>query len=155
MSILQNPSGKQQQQEYQSLSGQVRPKPPVVTNTLRAFWVGGLIALLGQALFAYFRTLGLPEAAAGGRMAIVLVFLGVLLTGLGVYDELARYGGAGAAIPITGFANSVAAAAMEFRREGFVFGVGARIFTIAGPVILYGMLAAMAAGLLRWAIVGR
>ncbi|HEY8498123.1 MAG TPA: stage V sporulation protein AC [Limnochordales bacterium] len=144
---------RQAQVDYQQFASRRRPRPRYLRNALLAFLVGGLIALLGQALTAWFAGRGLPEDQASGRAAVTLVFLGSLLTGLGVYDEIARVGGAGAAIPITGFANSITAPAMEFAREGYVFGLAARMFQVAGPVLVYGTASAVVAGLLRYLLV--
>ncbi|MGB9885909.1 MAG: stage V sporulation protein AC [Moorellales bacterium] len=135
---------------YQKLVGQVKPKPPVVRNALAAFLVGGSLCALAQLFTLMLLRAGLNAAEAAPVTAMVMVFLGAFLTGLGVYDNLAKWGGAGAMIPITGFANSIVAPAMEFRHEGFVFGVGARLFTVAGPVLVYGLVASVLVGLLAW-----
>ncbi|HEY8426374.1 MAG TPA: stage V sporulation protein AC [Limnochordales bacterium] len=140
---------RQAQVDYQQFASRRRPRPRYLRNVVLAFLVGGLIALLGQILATWFASRGLPMDQASGRAAVTLAFLGALLTGLGVYDEIARYGGAGSAIPITGFANSITAPAMEFAREGYVFGLAARMFQVAGPVIVYGMASAVAVGLIR------
>lgn len=140
---------RQLQVDYQQFASRRRPRPRFARNALLAFVTGGTVALLGQALAAFFAARGLPMDQASGRAAVALVFLGALLTGLGVYDEIARFGGAGAAIPITGFANSITAPAMEFAREGYVFGLAARMFQVAGPVIVYGTASAVVVGLVR------
>ncbi len=140
---------RQAQVDYQQFASRRRPRPRYLRNALLAFLTGGLIALVGQALAVWFASRGLPMDQASGRAAVTLLFLGALLTGLGVYDEVARFGGAGAAIPITGFANSITAPAMEFAREGYVFGLAARMFQVAGPVIVYGTATAVAVGLIR------
>jgi stage V sporulation protein AC len=111
-----------------------------------AFVTGGLICAGGQGLLSLYGVLGLPEEEAGAAVSVTLVFLGVLLTGLGVYDKLSRLAGAGTLVPITGFANAVASPAMEFRTEGFVLGTGARLFTVAGPVIVFGVVASVCYG---------
>ena len=122
---------------------------------LRAFWVGGVICAIGQLLSVFGeKVLGLPEGSDAMFTSIALIFLGVLLTGLGVYDDIGRYAGAGSIVPITGFANSMAAPAIEFRREGLVLGVGAKLFTVAGPVLVYGLSASIAAGVIYWLIGG-
>lgn len=145
---------KQGQQEfqkwYQAQFNQVKPKPPILKNALWAFVVGGLICTLGQVIQNYFVGLGLSPKEAGGPTSAVLIFLSALFTGLGVYDELGRRAGAGSIVPITGFANSIVAPAMEFKREGYVFGVGAKMFVIAGPVIVYGLVTAFFVGLIYW-----
>lgn len=126
------------------------PKPAYLRNFVAAFLVGGLICAFGQALFELFRSFGLNDVEAGLRMAVVLIFLSALATGLGVYDELGRFAGAGSAIPITGFANSIVSPAMEFAREGYVLGMAAQLFAIAGPVIVYGVASAVVVGGLRY-----
>ncbi|MDI3281043.1 MAG: SpoVA/SpoVAEb family sporulation membrane protein, partial [Bacillota bacterium] len=119
-----------------------------------AFIVGGLISTAGQAVFDFYRSLGFSEQTAGGPTAATMVFVGTFLTALGIYDEIGRVGGAGSAIPITGFANSIVASAMEFRSEGFIMGVTARMFQIAGPVIVYGVVSALLVGLAKWLLTG-
>lgn len=146
---------KRAQEEYQKLAKQHRPKTPVLKNALLAFLVGGVICALGQAIMEFFVARGLPPDKAGGPTAAVLIFLGAGLTALGVYDELGKRGGAGSAIPITGFANSIVAAAIEFKTEGYVMGVTARMFQIAGPVIVYGVVSAIVFGVLRFLVAGR
>lgn len=126
------------------------PKPPVLKNILWAFVVGGLICVIGQGLQDFFLSMELQKKDAAAATSITLVFLGAFLTGLGVYDEIGKRAGAGSIVPITGFANSIVACAMEFKREGFVFGIGAKMFVIAGPVIVYGLITAFVVGLARW-----
>jgi len=139
---------------YQAQVRSVRPRPDYVGNALRAFLVGGLIALAGQGVTEYFQAAGHPAPQAGARAAVVLVFLGAFLTGLGWYDRIAEFGGAGAAIPVTGFANSVVAPAMETHPEGTVMGTGAQIFTVAGPVITYAVVTGSLVALARWWLLG-
>ena len=126
------------------------PKPPYLRNFVAAFVVGGLICVLGQALQDFFIARGFTDVEAGARMAVALIFLGALFTGLGVYDELGRFAGAGSAIPITGFANSIVSPAMEFAREGYVLGMAAQLFAVAGPVIVFGVASAVVVGGLRF-----
>ena len=117
---------KQQDQEaYRWLAEQYKPKAPWVRNTLLAFLVGGLICTLGQLILNYFKGMGFGLKEAGMATVFIMVFIGAFLTGLGVYDKIGKYGGAGSIIPITGFANSIVASAMEFKREGYVYGMGA------------------------------
>lgn len=143
--------GQQEFQKwYQAQFNQVKPKPPILKNALWAFAVGGLICTLGQVIQNYFIGLGLSPKEAGGPTSAVLIFLSALFTGLGIYDELGRRAGAGSIVPITGFANSIVAPAMEYKREGYVFGVGAKMFVIAGPVIVYGLVTAFIVGLIYW-----
>ena len=137
-------------ENYETLVQQVRPKPKVLRNSLLAFIVGGAICALGQIIVNFFKTQGLAIQDAGLATSAVLVFLAALLTGLGVYDEIAKHAGAGMIVPITGFANSMVAPAMEFRSEGMVFGVGSRLFMIAGPVLVIGIVAAWLAGLIAY-----
>ena len=117
---------------------------------LNAFWVGGLICTLGQVLSHWYTSLGLDKQAAATGVSVTLVFLSALLTGLSWYDDIARLAGAGTLVPITGFANAITAPAVEFRTEGYVLGVGAKMFTIAGPVILYGVSASVVYGVIYW-----
>lgn len=131
-----------------------RPTTPYLRNFLAAFFVGGAICVAGQAIHTFFMSLGLNDGDAGARMAVTIVFLGALLTGLGIYDELGRFGGAGSAIPISGFANTIVAPAMEFAREGYVLGMAAQLFVIAGPVIVYGVAASVLMALLRLIFAG-
>lgn len=139
---------------YQSLAKKHQPKPRLARNMFLAFLTGGAISLVGQILFNLYRGLGLNEGLSGSLMAVTLVFLAGLLTALGWYDAIGRIGGAGSAIPITGFANSVVSPAVEFRQEGMVLGMAARMFTVAGPVIVYGVVSAVVVGILRWLVVG-
>lgn len=115
-------------------------RSPVLRNCASAFLVGGGICVLGELLFALYRALGASLDTAGVLMSVSLVFLSVLLTALGVYDRIARFAGAGTLVPITGFANAVASPAIDTKSEGMILGVGAKIFTVAGPVLLFGIL---------------
>ncbi|ADU51251.1 SpoVA protein [Thermaerobacter marianensis DSM 12885] len=135
-------ASKQQTQAYQQAVRRVLPPKPIARNALMAFLVGGTIATAGQVVLNLLQGAGLPPTDAASWTAAVFILIGLLLTGLGVYDDLGRVGGMGAFLPITGFANSVGSAAMEFKREGWVLGLGARMFQIAGPVIVYGLAAA-------------
>ena len=136
--------------EYQKLVKQISPKSPIKKDCCYAFLVGGLICVIGQLLLNGFLALGLPVEDAPGAASMCLVALSALLTGLSVYDDIAKFAGAGTLVPITGFANSVAAPAVEFKTEGFILGVGAKMFTIAGPVIVYGVSASVVYGLIYW-----
>jgi len=138
------------QQQYQNKVDKLTPKPPLLKNICWAFVVGGLICTLGQFITDYFAGIGLSKKDASNYATVVLVFLGAFFTGLGVYDELGKRAGAGSVVPITGFANSIVAPAMEFKREGYVFGVGAKMFVIAGPVLVYGMVTAFIVGGIYW-----
>lgn len=141
-----------EKKEYQNLVNRVKPKPPLLTHCLWAFGVGGLICLVGQLLLDYLLKLGLNKTDAGSATAVIMVFIGALLTGLGVYDKIGQKAGAGSIVPITGFANVIVASAMEFKREGYIFGVGARIFSIAGPTLLFGFAASVLIGLITFFI---
>lgn len=136
--------------EYQKLSSSLAPKSPIVKDCLWAFVIGGLICALGQAAMEGFTALGLEKQDASTAASMSLVALSALLTGLSLYDDIAKHAGAGTLVPITGFANAVAAPAVEFKTEGFILGVGAKMFTIAGPVIVYGVSASVLYGLIYW-----
>ena len=138
------------EREYGKLVRELAPKSPVWKDCFNAFWIGGLICTLGQLIMNGWAALGLSEADAGTATSMSLVALSALLTGLSLYDNIAKYAGAGTLVPITGFANSIAAPAVEFKTEGFILGVGAKMFTIAGPVIVYGVSASVVYGLVYW-----
>lgn len=127
------------------------PGSPILKNCLHAFWVGGVICLVAQGLlFLLEKACKLPPEDAGTLTSVILVFVAVLLTAIGVFDRIAKHAGGGTLVPITGFANAVASPAIDSRAEGFVLGVGAKIFTVAGPVILYGIATGSAYGLIYW-----
>ena len=136
--------------QYQKMVMTVKPKPPLLRNILGAFVFGGAICTLGQAMINFFMSIGLSKLDAGAATSATLVFLAAVLTGLGVYDSLAKYAGAGTIVPITGFANSIVAPALEFRREGMVFGVGQKMFSLAGPVLAFGFVTAWLVGLITY-----
>lgn len=138
------------ERDYGKLVQEMAPKSPIKKDCLNAFWIGGLICALGQLILNGYTALGLDKEAAGTAESMTLVALSALLTGLSLYDNIAKYAGAGTLVPITGFANSIAAPAVEFKTEGFVLGVGAKMFTIAGPVIVYGVSASVVYGLIYW-----
>lgn len=141
-------------EEYKEYTDKHAPRSPVVKNCLCAFLIGGAICCIGQLINQLYTMAGLETEAAATSSSITLVFLGVLLTALGLYDNIAKHAGAGTLVPITGFANSVAAPALEFKTEGFVLGVGAKMFIIAGPVIVYGISASVIYGLILCLIGG-
>lgn len=143
---------EQEQQDFLNMVSQTKPKPPVVRNALAAFFVGGLICTIGQVFINLYINFGLAQKVASAATSATLVFIAAVLTGLGVYDEIGRFAGAGSIVPITGFANSMVAPAMEYKREGLVLGVGAKLFTIAGPVLVWGITAAWIVGLLHYLI---
>ena len=137
---------------YKQLADRLAPKSNTPLNCLRAFAVGGGICVLGQALKNLYLALGAGEDPAGLLCSVSLIFLSALLTGLGLYDDVAKHAGAGTLVPITGFANAAAAPAVEFKTEGWVTGLAVKMFTIAGPVIVYGTLASSLYGLIYWII---
>jgi stage V sporulation protein AC len=137
-------------QEYSDYVDRLAPKSPIVKDCIWAFVVGGLICVLGQLLLGGYQSLGLGEKEAGLAVSISLVFLSALATGLNVYDDLAKHAGAGTLVPITGFANSVVSPAMEFKAEGIVTGMAAKMFVIAGPVIVFGTTASVVYGVIYW-----
>lgn len=136
--------------EYGKLVDQMSPRSPMWRNCLNAFWIGGLICVIGQLAMNGFDALGLNKQNAATAASMSLVALSGLLTGLSIYDDIAKVAGAGTLVPITGFANAVVSPAVEFKTEGFVLGVGAKMFTIAGPVIVYGVSASVVYGLIYW-----
>ena len=138
---------------YKKYADARAPKSPLGKDCLRAFLTGGLICTLGQGLTAvYTRLCGLPREDAGTLTAATLIFLAALLTGLGVFDRIAKFAGAGTLVPITGFANAVVSPAIDAKSEGLILGIGAKIFTVAGPVLLYGTLAGTAYGVIYWIV---
>lgn len=142
---------KQEILRYAQLVKRLSPKSNLGTGLFRAFWVGGVICMIGQGitdLFAYGLKWG--AQASSTATSITLIFISALLTGIGVYDRIGKYAGAGSIVPITGFANSVVAPAMEFRREGLVMGVGAKLFTLSGPVLVYGISSSIIVGLITF-----
>ncbi|HIZ55685.1 MAG TPA: stage V sporulation protein AC [Firmicutes bacterium] len=139
---------KMTQQDYQHMSDLASPKTKSYQTIPMAFLIGGLICTIGQALTNLYTHLGLSEKDAALTTSISLIFLSALLTGLKVYDNIAKYAGAGTLVPITGFANAVVSPALEFKSEGYVLGLGAKMFIIAGPVIVYGTLASVLYGLI-------
>ena len=143
-------SDQQKFKEYDQMVKRMTPN----SQYFQGFWVGGLICVLGQLIsMAGEYWLHLDQSGVSMFTSIVLVFLGTTLTGLGIYDRIGCYAGAGSVVPITGFANSVAAPALEFRREGMILGLGAKLFQIAGPVLVYGIGSSVVAGVIYWIIV--
>lgn len=138
--------------EYQKYVNKKSPDSKVLRNTIRAFVVGGLICTVGQFFSNFFALRGYNKDMVASLTAMVMVFLGVLFTGLNIYDDLGRYAGAGSIVPITGFANSIVSPAMEYRSEGYILGIGARMFLIAGPVLVYGISVSVLAGVLHYLI---
>lgn len=146
-----NPQPQKRLERYAQLVDRLSPKSDFAQGLFRAFWVGGVICMIGQGIsdiFCYGLKWGAQACATG--TSICLIFLSALLTGIGVYDKIGKYAGAGSIVPITGFANSVVSPAMEFRREGLVMGVGAKLFTLSGPVLVYGICASIIVGLITF-----
>lgn len=151
-----NKEKQQKQQEYAVMVQEASPSSEIPLSAIKAFAVGGLICTLGEGIAQFgMRVMSLTGDEAYGMSTLILVFLGSLLTGLGWYDKIGKFAGAGSVVPITGFANSIVAPAMEFRREGLVMGVGAKLFALAGPVLVYGTVSSVIIGLIyflfgRW-----
>ncbi len=138
--------------EYSQMVKTASPSSPLFKDCLRAFLIGGAICTLGQLLTNGYFALGLTEEIAKPLTSITLIFIAVTLTAIGVFDRIAKFAGAGTLVPITGFANAVASAAIEFKSEGWILGLGAKLFTIAGPVIVYGTVASVIYGVIYWLI---
>lgn len=136
--------------EYKKLADKKTLPSKLLRNCIMAFLFGGAICTIGQLLLNFYKKFGMSEELTSSAVSVTLIFLGVLLTGLNIYPKLAKHAGAGTIVPITGFANSVASPAIEAKTEGLVTGVGAKLFTIAGPVIVYAVTAAFAAGIYYW-----
>lgn len=144
-------SEKFNQQQYDKTVKEYQPKPSLIGNCLRAFLVGGSICLLGQFLTGLYMDLfNMTEREAGNPTVTTLIFLSALLTGFGVYDKIAQFAGAGSAVPVTGFANSITSAALEHKSEGLVLGVATNLFKLAGSVIVFGVVAAYIVGIIRY-----
>jgi len=140
-------------EEYKKYIEEKSPNSPIWRNMLFAFLIGGAICVLGQGIGDFYRNvMNLDEVAARHAVPVTLIFLGALATGLNVYDDLAKFGGAGTLVPITGFANAVVSPAMEFKTEGYVLGVAAKMFIIAGPVLVYGVVTSIVGGLIYYLI---
>lgn len=138
--------GPRERAYYLKLRQEHAPPLPLLRNLVLAFIVGGSICAIGQVFFDFFLARGFRAEQAGGYTSVVVVFIGALLTGLGVYDEIVKVGGMGGALPISGFANAIVSPAMEYKREGWVMGVGAKMFVIAGPVLVYGIVTSFFVG---------
>ncbi len=136
--------------QYGELVKEYSPNSHTLVDMFNAFWTGGLICVLGQLILNGWAMTGLDEAQAATAESMSLIFLSALLTGIGIYDRFAKVAGAGTVVPITGFANSVVSPAMEFKTEGFVMGMSAKMFTIAGPVLVYGLSASVIYGVIYW-----
>ena len=137
-------------EEYRKYSEKVSPKSKTLRNVIRAFFIGGLICSIGQFFTNVYTSRGYDQAETASLTSMTMIFIAILLTSLNVYDEIGKFGGAGATIPITGFANSIVSPAMEFKTEGYVMGLGAKMFTVAGPVLVYGISASIIAGIIYY-----
>lgn len=138
--------------EFQTISKEVVPKPKYLKNIMLAFIVGGIICTIGQFILNMLLKFGVDKEIAKQWIPIIMIFLGALLTGIGVYDKIATFAGAGTVVPITGFSNAVVSPAIEFKKEGFVLGVSAKMFTIAGPVLVYGIGTSVIIGLVYYVL---
>lgn len=136
--------------DYQTVVDKHSPKNEVLKNSFKAFWVGGTICLIGQLITEGFIYIGFSEPDAGTLSTITLILLSTILTALNLYDKIGNYAVAGSIIPITGFANSMVSAAMEYKKEGYIFGMGAKLFTVAGPVIVFGTISSVIVGILYY-----
>ncbi|MCI6189329.1 MAG: stage V sporulation protein AC [Clostridium sp.] len=139
-------------QKFQVITNETKPKPKIISNCVKAFLVGGAICTIGQIIMKILERFQYSIEDTSALTSIIMVFLGALLTGIGIYDKIANFAGAGTVVPITGFANAVVAPAIEFKKEGFVFGVAAKMFTIAGPVLVYGIGSSVIIGLIYYFI---
>lgn len=145
-------TSKQAQQSYDAMVKKASPNSPILSNCIKAFVSGGLICVLGQALLMLYTKKGISEADAALWVSITLIGISAVLTAFGLYEKLGKFCGAGTIVPITGFANSVVSPAIEFKKEGMVFDMAAKMFIVAGPVIVYGTLTSMAVGLIYYLV---
>ena len=145
-----NISTQKQQKQYQDSVKKITPVHSLGLNMCKAFLTGGIICVLGQFILNYAKSLGLDKDTSSSWCSLILILISVILTGLNLYSKIGKFGGAGGLVPITGFANSVASSAIEYKAEGQVFGIGCKIFTIAGPVILYGILSSWILGVIYY-----
>lgn len=135
-------------QQYSDYVNEKTPNSPIVKNCFNAFWVGGLICTIGQIIFNFCKYKGLDEVVASTTVSIILIGISALLTSLNIFNRIGKFAGAGSLVPITGFANSIVAPAIEYKSEGYVMGVGAKMFTVAGPVLVFGISTAVIVGLI-------
>lgn len=147
---MENSEQLKKQKQYEQYVKNVTPTHSLLLNMCKAFLTGGIICVLGQGILNFAKSQGLNKEMAGTWCSVLLILLSVILTGLNLYPKLGKFGGAGALVPITGFANSVSAPAIEYKAEGQIFGIGCKIFTIAGPVILYGIMSSWILGLVYY-----
>ena len=135
-------------EEYQEYVNQKTPNSPILKNCFNAFWVGGLICAIGQIIFEICKTRGIDETISYSIVSIILIFISAFLTALNIFNKIGKFAGAGSLVPITGFANSIVSPAMEYKSEGYIMGVGAKMFTIAGPVLVYGISSSIIIGII-------
>lgn len=148
---LRPPSVNMTPEEYKKMTTKLSPKPTLLKNIVLAFLIGGIICSIGQIFINFYGIYGkLPPLSASTAGTATLIVIGALLTGLGIYDDIVKVGGAGAIIPVTGFANSMVSPALEYKKEGYVFGVGAKLFSVAGPVLVYGISTSIFVGLISY-----
>lgn len=147
-------NSEEKKQQYNEYVKKVTPENSILKDMFNAFWIGGLICVMGQVWVEIFKYFGMNKEDAAAWTTLALILESVILTGLNVYPKIAKVGGAGCLVPITGFANGVVSPAIEFKAEGQVFGVGAKIFTIAGPVILYGIFSSWIVGIIYMILKG-
>lgn len=140
------------QKKFHKIAKEAEPKPNLLKNCIMAFLFGGAICTIGQGFFNLYTNFGFAKDDVSILVSATMIFLGAFLTGLGVYDKLANYAGAGTVVPITGFANSIVSPAIEFKSEGYVFGVGAKMFAIAGPVLVYGISSSVLVGIIYYIV---
>ena len=140
----------QSKEEYQSYVDDKTPNSPILKNCFNAFWVGGVICSIGQIIFEVCQMRGIDETNSYTIVSMLLIFCSAFLTALNIFNKIGKFAGAGSLIPITGFANSIVSPAMEYKSEGYVMGVGAKMFTVAGPVIVYGVLSSALYGIIYW-----
>ena len=139
---------KMSNEEYIKYVEKQNPKSPILVNCIKAFVIGGAICAIGQVFLNIYKALGLDKETASTLVTVTMIFIGALLTGLNIYPKIAKHGGAGTLVPVTGFSNAVSAPALEAKTEGYILGVGAKLFTIAGPVILFGTLSSVICGII-------
>ena len=140
--------------QYSDYVDKKTPNSPILKNCFNAFWVGGLICTIGQFIFDYCKFKGLSETACSTTVSIILIGISAILTSLNIFNKIGKFAGAGSLVPITGFANSIVAPAIEYKSEGYVMGVGAKMFTVAGPVLVFGISSAVLVGLISKLFVG-
>lgn len=142
-------------QEYSDYVDKKSPNSPIIKNCINAFWVGGLICSIGQIVMDFCKYKGFDETASSTIVSIILVGIAAILTGLNIFNKIGKFAGAGSLIPITGFANSIVSPAIEYKSEGYVMGVGGKMFTVAGPVLVFGISASVIIGIISTLFVGR